>query len=179
MSRLLLNKPQFFELGKKKNMQLKQKIWKQYIPSPLEEVWQYFSRPENLNHITPEDMSFEILSDIANVPMYEGMLIQYRVSPFWGIKMRWVTEIKQVQEGRYFIDEQRFGPYTFWHHQHHFEEMNGGVLMTDILHYKIPFGILGTLADILFVNKRIEEIFNYRKKAVERIFKFQATEAAL
>lgn len=160
-------------------MQLKQKIWKQYIPAPLEEVWQYFSRPENLNHITPEDMSFEILSDIENMPMYEGMIVQYRVSPLLGIKMRWVTEIKQVQEGRYFIDEQRFGPYAFWHHQHHFEEMNGGVLMTDILHYKIPFGILGTLADLLFVNKRIEEIFIYRKKAVERIFKFQATEAAL
>ncbi len=160
-------------------MQLKQKIWKQYIPAPLEEVWQYFSRPENLNHITPEDMSFEILSDIENIPMYAGMIVQYRVSPLLGIKMRWVTEIKQVQEGRYFIDEQRFGPYAFWHHQHHFEEMNGGVLMTDILHYKIPFGILGTLADLLFVNKRIEEIFIYRKKAVERIFKFQTTEAAL
>lgn len=160
-------------------MQLKQKIWKQYIPAPLEKVWQYFSRPENLNHITPEDMSFEILSDIENVPMYEGMIVQYRVSPLLGIKMRWVTEIKQVQEGRYFIDEQRFGPYAFWHHQHHFEEMNGGVLMTDILHYKIPFGILGTLADLLFVNKRIEEIFIYRKKAVERIFKFQATEVVL
>jgi len=151
-------------------MQVKKKEWQQFISRPLEEVWAYFSRPENLDNITPDDMGFEILTDIENVPMYQGMLIQYKVSPIGNIKMNWVTEIKHVTEGKYFIDEQRFGPYALWHHQHHFEEKEGGTLMTDLLHYKVPYGFIGTIADALFVDSRIEEIFNYRIKAVEEIF---------
>ena len=155
-------------------MQVKRKEWTQFIPLPLEEVWQFFSRPENLNAITPDDMQFEILSDIEGVEMYQGMLIQYKVSPIPGIKMNWVTEITTVKDKQYFIDEQRFGPYALWHHQHHFEPKDGGVLMRDILHYKVPFGPIGNIADAIFVNNKIEEIFNYRVKAVERIFKFTA-----
>ena len=155
-------------------MQVKRKEWTQFIPLPLEEVWQFFSRPENLNAITPDDMQFEILSDIEGVEMYQGMLIQYKVSPIPGIKMNWVTEITTVKDKQYFIDEQRFGPYALWHHQHHFEPKDGGVLMRDILHYKVPFGPIGSIADTIFVNNKIEEIFNYRVKAVERIFKFTA-----
>ena len=154
-------------------MKVKYKKWEQFIPRSLEEVWHFFSRPENLNAITPNHMAFEILSDIENVPMYEGMIIQYKISPFLNIKMNWVTEITQVQDRKYFIDEQRFGPYAFWHHQHHFEEKNGGVLMQDILHYKIPYGPLGNLADALFVDRQIEDIFKFRMKAVEKIFDFQ------
>ncbi len=154
-------------------MKVRQKVWKQFIPRPLDEVWYFFSRPENLNVITPEDMSFEIISDIGNVEMYEGMIIQYKVSPLLGIKMNWVTEITHVRDHRYFIDEQRFGPYALWHHQHHFEEMDGGVLMTDILHYKVPYGFIGTIADALFVHNRVEEIFQFRVKAVEKIFDFK------
>ena len=103
-------------------MNVKFKHWEQLIPQPLDEIWHFFSRPENLNAITPQDMSFEILSDIADKEMYEGMLIRYKISPFLGLKMNWVTEITKIKEGAYFIDEQRFGPYAFWHHQHHFEE---------------------------------------------------------
>lgn len=152
------------------HMKVRQKVWKQFIPHPLEMVWEFFSRPENLDNITPEEMSFEIVSDISNVEMYEGMIVQYKVSPFLGIKMNWVTEITHIQDKVYFIDEQRFGPYALWHHQHHFQEQEGGVLMTDILHYKIPYGFIGTIADAIFVGNRIEDIFQYRKKAVERIF---------
>ena len=154
-------------------MKVRQKVWKQLIPHPLEMVWAFFSRPENLNNITPEGMSFEIISDIRNVEMYEGMIVQYKISPFLGIKMNWVTEITHIQDKAYFIDEQRFGPYALWHHQHHFQEQEGGVLMTDILHYKIPYGFIGTIADAVFVENQIEAIFRYRKKAVEKIFNFQ------
>lgn len=153
-------------------MLVKKKEWQQFVPRSLEEVWQFFSRPENLNAITPEDMSFEILTDIKDIPMYAGMIVQYRVSPFPGIKMRWVTEITHVADHAYFIDEQRFGPYSLWHHQHHFKAVEGGVLMTDLLHYKVPYGPIGVLADKLFVEKRIEDIFKYRVKAVEKIFGF-------
>ena len=151
-------------------MQVKKKEWQQFVPRPLDEVWAYFSRPENLDNITPDYMDFEILTDIENVPMYQGMIIQYKVSPIANIKMNWVTEITHVKEGKYFIDEQRFGPYAFWHHQHHFIEKKGGILMTDLLHYKVPYGYIGSIADALFVDRQIEEIFNYRVKAVEEIF---------
>ena len=153
-------------------MKVKRKEWVQVIPRDLEEVWNFFSRPENLNDMTPEDMDFQIITDIQGIEMYEGMLIQYKVSPMLGIKLNWVTEITHVRDKRYFIDEQRFGPYALWHHQHHFELVDGGVKMTDILHYKVPYGIIGNIANAIFVENRINEIFNFRVKAVERIFKF-------
>lgn len=160
-------------------MQVKRKEWKQFIPRPLDEVWHFFSRPENLNAITPDDMQFEILTDLEGVEMYQGMLIKYKVSPIPGIKMNWVTEITHVRDRQYFIDEQRFGPYALWHHQHHFEEMDGGVMMTDILHYKVPFGPIGNIADAIFVNNKIEQIFKYRVQAVERIFEFKEETLAI
>jgi ligand-binding SRPBCC domain-containing protein len=152
-------------------MTIKRKEWQQFIPRPLEEVWRFFSRPENLNAVTPEDMSFEILTDLKpDAPMYEGMIIQYKISPIWGLKMDWVTEITHIAEGQYFIDEQRFGPYAFWHHQHHFTPEKDGVTMRDILHYKVPYWIIGGLADALFVDRKIEQIFSFRRHAVERFF---------
>lgn len=151
-------------------MSVKRKEWTQWINRPLDEVWTFFSRPENLNEITPEDMSFQILTDLNREQMYEGMIIRYKVSPVPGLTFDWVTEITHIEARRYFIDEQRFGPYAFWHHQHHFEEREGGVYMRDILHYKVPFSIIGTMVDALFVDSRIEEIFAFRKRAVTRIF---------
>ncbi len=151
-------------------MKVKKKVWQQFIPRPLDEVWHFFSRPENLNDITPSDMSFQILSDIRNVPMYEGMIICYKVSPFAGVQMDWVTEITHIADQRFFVDEQRFGPYAMWHHEHHFEQQDGGVLMTDILHYKVPYGIIGSLADALFVDAKVEQIFRYRQKVIAERF---------
>ena len=151
-------------------MKVYKKEWNQFIPRPMEEVWEFFSRPENLNEVTPKEMNFEILSDIANKPMYEGMIINYKVTPLLGIKMRWTTEIQRIKEGKYFVDEQRFGPYAMWHHEHHFEEKDGGVYMTDLLHYAIGFGPVGNLANWLIVDNKIDEIFNYRFEAVEKLF---------
>ncbi len=159
-------------------MQVKQKSWEQFIPLPLDRVWAFFSRPENLNAITPDDVSFEMRTDLRGIEMYEGMLIQYDIRPLLGIKMRWVTEITHIREGAYFIDEQRFGPYAFWHHQHHFEAREGGTLMRDILHYKVPYGIIGTLADTLLVDGKIEEIFAFRVKAVNKMLQ-EGTFAAM
>lgn len=156
-------------------MQVKEKRWEQVIPQPLDAVWHFFSRPENLDEITPDDMSFEILSDVAHTPMYEGMIIRYNVRPLFNIPMKWVTEITHVQDHRYFIDEQRFGPYALWHHQHHFESVPGGTRMTDILHYKVPYGIIGSIADAILVEKKIDGIFQYRFAEVERRFgKYEA-----
>jgi ligand-binding SRPBCC domain-containing protein len=140
------------------------------LPCSLDEAWDFFSTPLNLNRITPPDMSFEILSDLNGVKMYPGMVIHYKVRPLMNIPLRWTTEITHCVEGKFFVDEQRFGPYAFWHHQHHFEAVADGVKMTDIVNYAIGFGPIGALANAVYVENRLKEIFAFREKAVAEIF---------
>ncbi|MCO5950033.1 SRPBCC family protein [Mucilaginibacter flavidus] len=143
----------------------------QAIPISLEQAWDFFSSPLNLAKITPNDMKFVVTSDYApNTKMYEGMIITYKISPLLGIKLNWMTEITHVKEGEYFVDEQRFGPYALWHHEHHFKAIKGGVLMNDILYYAMPFGPIGRLTNTVYVGKQIEKIFTYREKAVKELF---------
>ncbi len=142
----------------------------QKIPVTLEQAWAFFSNPANLQAITPPEMSFRIISAHHGDKMYAGQIIEYKVKPVAGIPVYWMTEITQVKEGEYFIDEQRFGPYRLWHHQHHFRSIPGGVEMTDIVHYKNPLGWLGRLANTLFVRKKLSTIFEYRRQRVESLF---------
>jgi len=142
----------------------------QKIPATIEQVWDFISSPANLKKITPEYMGFDITSKLMAEKMYPGMIISYKVSPLFKIKMTWVTEITHVKEKQYFVDEQRIGPYKIWHHEHKIEEIKGGVLMTDIVSYQTPFGIFGSLANSLLIKKQLKEIFEYRTKAVEREF---------
>lgn len=144
--------------------------FKQNLPISVTTAWHFFSSPSNLSKITPNDMEFIVTSEGLNEKMYPGMLITYKVSPLFGIKLNWMTEITQVQEEKYFIDEQRFGPFKFWHHQHHFKAINGGVEMTDILTYGLPLGILGQLAHEIMVAKKVKEIFSFREKKVNELF---------
>ncbi|HEY0272787.1 MAG TPA: SRPBCC family protein, partial [Chitinophaga sp.] len=102
--------------------------------------------------------------------MYAGEVITYFIRPLLGIPLGWMTEITHVEEGRYFVDEQRKGPYALWHHQHHFAAAPGGVVMTDIVHYQLPWGFLGTLAGKLFVYRQLEDIFEYRRMAIEGLW---------
>ncbi|MEY3844376.1 MAG: hypothetical protein RL293_798 [Bacteroidota bacterium] len=141
----------------------------QFIPASIETCWDYFSSPNNLKEITPKNMGFIIKTDLPG-KMYEGMMIEYIVTPLLGIPMNWITEIKAVKEGVFFIDEQRKGPYKIWHHEHHFKEVDGGVEMTDIVSYEVPFGILGKLVHPLIVRPKLEQIFKYRTKRVDEIF---------
>lgn len=142
----------------------------QKIPVSLDEAWAFFSDPSNLQAITPEGMGFTIISKHHGEVMYAGQLIEYKVRPLAGIPLYWMTEITQVKDRAYFIDEQRFGPYSLWHHQHHFKEIPGGVEMTDIVHYKNPLGILGRIANTLFVKQKLKTIFDFRYKKVEDLF---------
>ncbi len=142
----------------------------QKIPASLEEVWDFISSPANLKKITPQYMGFDILSEKLPPRMYPGMIIIYKVRPVAGIRMTWVTEITHLKEQEYFVDEQRVGPYAMWHHQHKLEPIEGGVLMSDTVSYRLPLYFLGTLANALFVKKQLREIFDYRVKAVEEIF---------
>jgi ligand-binding SRPBCC domain-containing protein len=143
--------------------------FEQFLLISLNEAWDFFSAPQNLNEITPSDMQFEILT--TEIPrMYAGQLMQYNVTPFPFVKMGWVTEITHVEDRKLFVDEQRFGPYSFWHHQHHFEEVDGGVKMTDILHYRLPLGIVGKLVNALFIARKIRGIFEFRFEVLENKF---------
>ncbi|MBL7751566.1 MAG: SRPBCC family protein [Chitinophagaceae bacterium] len=142
----------------------------QFIPVTLDVAWAFFSNPANLQSITPARMNFRIISRHHGDAMYPGQIIEYKVSPLGGISMYWMTEITHVRDRAYFVDEQRFGPYSLWHHQHHFREVPGGVEMTDIVHYKIPLGFIGDWANRLFIRKQLEDIFAYRVKRVEEIF---------
>lgn len=142
----------------------------QKIPVSIDHAWNFFSDPRNLGVITPAALDFRIISRHHGETMYPGQLIEYKVRPISGIRVYWMTEITHVSPGKYFIDEQRFGPYSFWHHQHHFEAIAGGVMMTDIVHYRIPFGWLGNLANALFVGKKLDQIFEHRRTAVETKF---------
>lgn len=142
----------------------------QFIPAGLDEVWDFVSKPANLKEITPEHMGFDITSADLPEKMYPGMIITYHVKPLLGIRMRWVTEITQLEEKRYFVDEQRSGPYTMWHHQHILEEVDGGVLMKDIVSYKPPMGFLGAIANRVMIRPQLEAIFDHRTKALEKKF---------
>lgn len=152
------------------NMGFYQLYKTQKIPATKEQVWDFISSPANLKKITPEYMGFNITSKLLSPKMYPGMIISYKVSPVFGIKMTWVTEITQVKEMEYFVDEQRIGPYSMWHHEHKIEPIEGGVLMTDIVSYKPPFGILGSIANSILIKKQLKEIFDFRKEAMENIF---------
>ena len=140
------------------------------IPITLESAWDFFSRPSNLKDITPAHLSFEIKSRHHGEQMYAGQIIEYTVKPVLGIALYWMTEITHVRNHQYFIDEQRYGPYSLWHHQHHFKAIEGGVEMTDIVHYKLPLWILGDIANTLFVKKQLKEIFDFRSKIVVELF---------
>ncbi len=144
---------------------------KQFLPITLSEAWEFFSTPRNLSKITPAHMGFDIQYVSGGEKTYAGQLIRYKVQAIPGIKMDWVTEITHVQEPTYFVDEQRFGPYALWHHQHHFNEVPGGVEMTDEVNYAIPFGILGRLANFIFVGQEVNRIFDFRFKILEEYFK--------
>lgn len=141
----------------------------QKLPISLEEAWEFLSNPANLKVITPEYMTFKIISG-ADRPMYAGQIIEYIVTPLLGIKTSWVTEITHVEPLKYFVDEQRFGPYALWQHKHFIKEIKGGVEMEDLVHYKVPFGFLGKLVHPFLVKPKLQEIFNYRTKALEDKF---------
>jgi len=142
-----------------------------FIPTTLDEAWDFFTSPFNLVKITPPDMNFIVTSEYKDSDkVYPGMIITYFISPLFGIRLRWMTEITHVKEKEYFVDEQRFGPYALWHHQHHFKPVEGGIMMTDIVNYAIPYGFLGRIANRLFVKKRLKEVFNFREEVIGRLF---------
>lgn len=145
-------------------------VHEQHLNAPLADVWRFFSDPANLQRITPEHMRFRMTSGELPDEIYPGQIITYKVSPLLGIPLFWMTEITHVVPQKFFVDEQRRGPYRMWHHEHHFSEVDGGVLMRDLIHYQLPLGFLGTIAHWLFVRKQLTDIFEFRKAQVAALF---------
>ena len=142
---------------------------KQNLPISLEEAWNFIANPKNLEVITPKSMGFKTLSGDEK-EMFAGQIIHYHITPLFGIKLQWVTEITHVKDQKFFVDEQRFGPYAFWHHKHFLKEIPGGVEMEDIVHYKVPMGILGQLVHPFLVKPKLDEIFAFRQKKLIELF---------
>jgi ligand-binding SRPBCC domain-containing protein len=141
----------------------------QLLPAAIGEAWAFFSDPRNLGKITPPSLGLEITSDLP-ARMHAGMIVTYDVRPFPGVRMGWVTEITHVEEPHLFVDEQRFGPYRFWHHTHRFREVDGGVEAEDTVRYALPFGAVGAAVAGRIVRRRLGEIFAYRKRVLEERF---------
>lgn len=142
---------------------------KQYLKMRVDEAWDYFSNPRNLIQITPPKLQMKTTSEIPQ-KMYQGEIITYTIRPLLGIPMNWVTEITHVKEGYEFIDEQRFGPYKFWHHLHTFKEVTGGVEIGDLVHYGLPFGPLSTMMNSLSIASQLEKIFGFRSQILAERF---------
>ena len=141
----------------------------QNLPIGIEEAWEFFSNPNNLKVITPKWLNFKVTSELPG-KMYPGMIINYKVHPVLGIPINWVTEITHVKEPYYFVDEQRFGPYKLWHHQHHFKETEDGVEMTDIINYALPFDPFSRPINSFLVENRVRGIFKFRENKLGEIF---------
>ncbi|MBA2368293.1 MAG: SRPBCC family protein [Candidatus Protochlamydia sp.] len=142
----------------------------QKIPLSVDESWEFFSSPENLKTLTPEKLRFTIKGDAENRSMYSGQIIAYTIRPIFNFPLEWITEITHVEKPHYFIDEQRFGSYKFWHHEHRFNPIEGGVEIVDTIYYKLPFGPFGKILNSLKIKPDIEEIFTYRRKKMENLF---------
>jgi len=142
---------------------------KQDLKISLDEAWDFFSSPKNLSKITPKNMGFNITSDIPKL-IYEGQIITYKVSPFIGFKMNWVTEITSVKNKEYFVDEQRFGPYSMWHHEHYFKPKGDKIEIIDKISFKVPFSFIGRLFTPILVIPQLKKIFNHRIKTLDKIY---------
>ncbi|HYO21154.1 MAG TPA: SRPBCC family protein [Flavisolibacter sp.] len=143
---------------------------RQNVPKTIEEVWRFFSDAKNLLTVTPPHLNLKVTNDVYGEEVYAGQVVTYTVRPLLNIPLSWMTEITHVEPLKYFVDEQRKGPYKLWHHQHHFKAIEGGVEMIDIVHYRLPFGVIGSIGNALIVKKELEKIFLYRYQKIIELF---------
>lgn len=145
----------------------------QQIQASLPQVWRFFSDARNLAQLTPPymRMRMRITSGEMADEIYPGMVITYKVSPVAGIALSWMTEITHAEKERLFVDEQRHGPFSLWHHQHLFREYAGGVQMTDIVHYRLPLSFIGDMVHAAFIRRQLQDIFDFRQRRIETLFK--------
>lgn len=149
----------------------------QTINADLQTCWKFFSSPGNLKHITPDDMGFAIISEPENKHIEKGMIIDYTVSPLFGIRLKWRTEISNVLAPYMFTDRQTKGPFKMWEHTHIFIQQDKNTLMIDLVEYQLPLGWFGRLFHSWLILPRLDSIFNYRQKVINKIFDIEAHHA--
>ena len=143
---------------------------KQTVATEIDLIWDFFRKPSNLNKLTPDDVEFKIISGKSD-EFYEGKMISYKIKPFKMINFNWLTEISRIKEGSYFVDNQIFGPYKMWHHEHHFKSNDDGTTdIIDKVKYKVPFYILGKLIHKIFIRKKLFKIFMFRQNKINELF---------
>lgn len=139
------------------------------LPIPLEDAWNFFSNPNNLGKIMPSDMAFKV-AEGATLPLYEGQIIQYSVTPLPAFKTTWISEINHINKPHFFVDTQLEGPYKLWHHKHFLEATPTGTKITDVVHYQVPFGIIGRLLHPIIIKPKLDKIFEYRTQQIKDLF---------
>ena len=139
------------------------------LPIPLEEAWDFFSNPNNLGKIMPSDMAFKVVEG-ATLPLYEGQIIQYSVTPLPAFKTTWISEINHINKPHFFVDTQLEGPYKLLHHKHFLEATPTGTKITDVVHYQVPFGIIGRLLHPIIIKPKLDKIFEYRTQQIKALF---------
>lgn len=147
-------------------MYLLEKI--QFVPKPIQEVFEFFNKHENLSKLTPSSLGFQVLTPTP-IQMEKGCLIDYTIKLF-GMDQRWTTLITAYDAPHQFVDEQLRGPYSFWHHTHRFEQHKEGTNITDTVRYALPFGFFGRIAHTLFVRNQLHHIFEYRTEIIAKHF---------
>lgn len=143
------------------------------MPGAPDRIWAFFSSPANLGQLTPPDMDFRIVRPVEPV-MEAGQMIEYRIAVAPGVRLRWLTEITHVRPGEYFVDEQRLGPYRLWHHEHRFAPAPGGLRMTDRVTYDVGWGLIGRLAEPLWIRGKLARIFDHRAERIAALFPARA-----
>ena len=144
----------------------------QFLPTDINTAWDFFSSAKNLSAITPPELDFKILTQLNDNEIYEGMLIDYTLKPLLSIPVHWQTEIFEIDKPVKFMDRQLKGPYKTWEHTHTFMQQGDGVLMKDSVKYKLPFGLIGEIAHVLLIKRKVENIFIYRKEVLKKIFNY-------
>lgn len=139
------------------------------LPIPIEEAWDFFSNPNNLGKIMPIDMAFKVVEG-ATLPLYEGQIIQYSVTPLPLFKTTWISEINHINKPYFFVDTQLEGPYKLWHHKHFLEATATGTKIKDVVHYQVPLGLLGRLLHPFIIKPKLDKIFEYRAKQIKALF---------
>jgi ligand-binding SRPBCC domain-containing protein len=142
---------------------------RQRLKVSREEAYRFISNPALMGGIIPADLGLQVLNHIPD-RVYEGLLLHYRLKPLFGVPVHWLGEITYCDEPSRFVDEQRLGPFAFWHHEHRLREIPGGVEMSDLIHYAVPFGPLGSVVNTLVLGPRLRRIFDYRESALARKF---------
>ena len=139
------------------------------LPISIEEAWDFFSNPNNLSKIMPTNMGFKVIEG-ATLPLYEGQIIAYTVTPLPLFKTSWVSEINHINKPHFFVDTQLEGPYKIWHHKHFLKEIDGGTEITDVVHYQVPFGLLGRLLHPIIIKPKLNKIFKHREQQIAQLF---------